>query len=659
MSDLFSNTLLWWQWAVLAAVPPLIVLLYFLKLKRRPIEVPSTYLWSRAIEDLHVNSIWQRIRQNLLLFLQLLLVALVMLALIRPGCRGTSLSGHRFIFLIDTSASMSAQDGGSTRLAAAQQRALALIDQMSRGDVAMVISFSNEARVEQSFTDNRSLLSERVQQIQATARPSDLAEALRAAAGLANPGRMSEAGNPEDEQVAGALPATLYLISDGGFQPVADFALGNLDPQFLPVGSAVDNVGIVAFTTERNAEKDEQVQAFARLENRGAQDVTVALSLYRGTQLLDAQQLAIAAGATGGARFDLREPEPGILRLEITAPDALLLDNVAYAAINPRRPVNVLCVTAGNAALRAALETPAARLMAAVTFVEPEFLKSDEYRQQAAGGDFELVIYDRCAPPQMPLASTVFIGQVPPAPGWSVGDRIAPVQIIDVERAHPLVAMPDPTHVRIVEGFAVRGPGGAQTLLESQGGPLLVVAPRQGFEDAALGFVIVDTNSKGETVPNTDWPNGYSFPIFWQNTLTYLAGGGRAEAAPSVRPGDSLALRSLTPVERLRIQTPDKETITLERAGQSLFPFGNTERPGTYSVFEGQSPEPGQWFAVNLFDPRETNLKPVEAVTIGASRVAAAQGSQSTRRELWKSLVVLGLLVLVFEWYVYNRRVYF
>lgn len=198
MSGLFNNTLQLWQWAVLAAVPPLIVLLYFLKLKRRPLEVPSTYLWRRAIEDLHVNSIWQRIRRNVLLFLQLLLVALIMLAVLRPGCRGTTLVGDRFIFLIDTSASMGAKEPGGSRLELAKRRVVELIDQMLRGDVAMIISFSNEARIEQSFTDNRRLLRERVQRIQGTARPSDLLEALRAASGLANPGQTSEAGNPVD-----------------------------------------------------------------------------------------------------------------------------------------------------------------------------------------------------------------------------------------------------------------------------------------------------------------------------------------------------------------------------------------------------------------------------------------------------------------------------
>ena len=81
----FLPTLSAWQWALIAAVPPAVVALYFLKLRRQPLEVPSTYLWQKSIEDLHVNSLWQRIRQNLLMYLQLLLLLLVIFALLRPA----------------------------------------------------------------------------------------------------------------------------------------------------------------------------------------------------------------------------------------------------------------------------------------------------------------------------------------------------------------------------------------------------------------------------------------------------------------------------------------------------------------------------------------------------------------------------------------------
>ena len=65
----FSSPLGLPAWFVLAGVPVGIIALYFLKLRRRPVRVPSTILWRRSLEDLHVNSLFQRLRRNLLLVL--------------------------------------------------------------------------------------------------------------------------------------------------------------------------------------------------------------------------------------------------------------------------------------------------------------------------------------------------------------------------------------------------------------------------------------------------------------------------------------------------------------------------------------------------------------------------------------------------------------
>src|SRR3954466_14123203 len=95
-------------WATLAGIPVGIIALYFLKLRRRPVQVPSTLLWRRSVEDLHVNSLFQRLRRSLLLFLQLLAVLLVILALLGPRMKGMVSQGGRVILAIDNSASMSA-----------------------------------------------------------------------------------------------------------------------------------------------------------------------------------------------------------------------------------------------------------------------------------------------------------------------------------------------------------------------------------------------------------------------------------------------------------------------------------------------------------------------------------------------------------------------
>ena len=198
----FINMLSWWLWLILAAVPPAILALYFLKLKRRPLEVPSTYLWHKSIEDLHVNTIWQRLRRNLLLFLQLLLVLLIMIAVLRPGMEGSKLLGNRFIFLVDNSASMQASDLTDSRLAEAKLLAKRDIEKMQPGDVAMVVSFSNTPKVEQMFTEDKGALLRSVKAIKPTTRSTSLAEAIKVASGLANPGRSSS--DATDVQVAEA-----------------------------------------------------------------------------------------------------------------------------------------------------------------------------------------------------------------------------------------------------------------------------------------------------------------------------------------------------------------------------------------------------------------------------------------------------------------------
>lgn len=656
----FINTLNLWQWLVLGLVPVAIVALYFLKLKRQPLEVPSTYLWSRTIEDLHVNSIWQRLRQSLLLFLQLLLIAILMLACLRPGWRGARLTGDRFIFLVDTSASMTATDVEPTRLEAAKKQILGLIEQMQAEDVALVISFSDVARIEQSFTSNRSLLRQKVNQIKPTNHTSDLREALRAAAGLANPGRTSEAGNANDVQVAEALPATLYLYTDGGFAAVPDFSLGNLTPKYVPVGSeSPQNVGIVAFSAERNPEKPEQWQAFARLENTGDDDVNVVVSLLRDDRLQDAQTAAVPAHGHAGVKFELPDMERASLQAVVDHHDHLALDNRAYAALDPGRRSRILLVTPGNEALRLALDTDEARELADVTVAAPAELETKKLQDQAAAGHWDAILYDRCVPKIMPQANTLFVGRVPPVSGWSQGPKTVRPVVIDTDRVHPLMQYLELGDVLIVEGWPLKAPPGGASLVDADIGPLYSIAPREGFEDAALGFEILGADDKGKVEAKTDWIIRRSFPVFAMNVIRYLGGMARGGGEMStVKPGQPMVLRSESMVDRMAVQRPDGQRAEVLRQAQGQFVFTNTDQLGIYSAFEGRNPKPSRQFAVNLFDARESDLKPRSKIELGHEEVTGAGGLEPARKELWRWLLTVGLLVLVFEWYIYNRRVY-
>ncbi|MGD0042594.1 MAG: BatA and WFA domain-containing protein, partial [Isosphaeraceae bacterium] len=177
------------RWFVLAGVPVGIIALYFLKLKRRPVKVSSTLLWRKSLEDLHVNSLFQRLRRNLLLFLQLLAVALAMLALAGLRSRGTGGQEQRYVLMIDNSASMAATDVPPSRLENAKEKARKVVTSMDSDDLAMVVSFGETARVVSNYTGDKRALLQRIDSIPPTQSTTSLREALQVAAGLANPSR--------------------------------------------------------------------------------------------------------------------------------------------------------------------------------------------------------------------------------------------------------------------------------------------------------------------------------------------------------------------------------------------------------------------------------------------------------------------------------------
>ncbi len=690
MNELFRNTLSPLQWAAIAAVPPAILALYFLKLKRQPLEVPSTYLWKKSIEDLRVNSLWQRLRQSLLLLLQLLAVALAILALLRPGWQGTELAGGRLIFLVDNSASMSTADasaddlvtdGDQTRLVVAKEKVAGLIDQMDRGMTAMIVSFSQQPTVVQQFTDNTRLLRERLATIEPTNGPTDLAGALELADGLANPSRVTvQEGAPEVEVVP-PEPATLFIFSDGRFGQVEDFALGNLEPIYVPLGSpATGNLAITALETRRSESELGQLQAFVQAANYSDEPIDSVVELRRGGQFLDAQRLTLPPGKAAGVTIAIGESSPatgaGTLEARLTkdslagVEDRLEIDNRAYAAINESMPSRVLLVTSGNVAVEQALATGSVGRLGAVEIREPSYLLTDDYEKQAAAAAYDLIVYDRCEPKASPRSSTVYLGTRPPSTAWrerEVESMTVP-QVIDWNRSHPLLAHVELGNFDIVETQVLDPPPGSAVLIEAASGPIAAVAARDGYEDVVIGFPIL-VEVDGALQRNTDWINRHSFPTFWLNVLEYFV-SRQAVGDRSLRPGEPIELRPLAPsTETITITTPSGTKETLRRRGEAPFVFRQTEEVGIYRVNEagGES----RRFAVNLFDPSESDVRlrteetpedaeaaRIASLKVGNIDIAAAAGAAPARQELWRPLLlgVLGLLML--EWYIYHRRVY-
>jgi hypothetical protein len=442
--------------------------------------------------------------------------------------------------------------------------------------------------------------------------------------------------------------------------------LGNLTPQYFPIGSVEipANVGIVAFAIDDEAVTDGKLDAYAQLQNSLDSERQVKVSLSVDGELLDAQSSPVLkAGATAGMSFDLSRllgsiSQPMIVQLKIEDEDCYDLDNQVQIVLNPPRPRNVLVVTPGNDYLRLALETELIKKLAKIQVKGRDFLETPEYAEQSNLGGYDLIIYDQCQPKTLPQCNTMFLGAIPADASWNWSEPQFPTAIIDFDRSHPVMYGIQLTQVMIVEGRGLTGPKGVQTLLESTYGSIMAVAPRSGFEDLVIAFPLQGTDAQGNLTINTNWPSQLSFPLFISNVIQVLGGGSRLLVAQNVSPGDSARLPMPQSTEEVQVKMPDQQSVSIARSPNNEFIFSQTNQVG---VYEGRPKSDSQaqpvLFAVNLMDAKESDLVVREQLALGDEQVVGDRSEQPARQEYWKWLVALGLVVLIAEWVIYNRRV--
>jgi hypothetical protein len=608
--------------------------------------------------------------------------------------------GERRIYIIDHSASMQASDSKPSRLDVAREKAMKLIQDAASNDSAMVIATSDRASVEQGFTNNRSLLEKAVERIEPTAQLTDVSEAFRVAAGLANPGRMSFEDNV-DIQVADAVPATVYFLSDGAVGELDESEFGQLKIEYVPIGQPdTPNAGILSFAIQRSETQEAQtnpgsISAFARMIQHGSQAIECTASLYWNDALVDAQKVQLQPEQETGIQFELEGIESGTLKLQLDHPDALPLDNVAYAAIRPDRQVSILLVTAGNTALETALRTQRITQIAKVQIEPISYLSSQDYQTNASESKYDLILYDSCSPEKMPAASTLFLGSVPPAdiqptvplgnsatlttntpsnapektdsptsaiepeenPKWTFGELSGPVIVLDVNRSHPISQYLEMASVGIVEARTVRPPSSGAVLMIADSGPLFAIAPRGPYQDAVLGFDIVRPSAEGFEI-NSDWGIKRSFPVFVLSAVENLAGGITEASAASVQPGLPVQLILSNRFEKYQIVDPKGKIETIQRSGDGRFLYTKTDQLGVYEVRAEGLEEPVERFCVNLFSNRESDLQVGLELKTGAESIAATSNTIRARQETWRWLLLLAIGFLMFEWMVFNRRIF-
>lgn len=654
-------------------VVPSLLLLYFLKLRRREMEFASTILWKKSIQDLQVNSPFQKLRKNLLLLLQLLLLMLLLLALSRPISQYTPGAGKSSVILIDRSASMSANDvDGKSRLDSAKEKAAELVDTMDRNATAMVIAFDDDARTVQPFTSDRASLKRAINSIEPTDRKTKLKLAYQLA-------EAQVAFLPEQNRT-NVEPPEVWVYSDGRIAD-ADQLQIRAPVKLVQIGGEnAKNIAVVALSAKRNYERPTEVQIFARLANYGPEAVKAQVQLSispidPADPARDAYAVARVAEvslppdrwndqqrteAEKNADFAVRDSVEFSVDLTTAAVvkveqmnkqgDALAADDAAAVVVPPPKALTLLLVTQGNYYLERAVDS--------LPVQKPQQMTPEEFDAKVPG-DFDVIIFDRHSPKALPPAgSFIYFGGV--GPGLKVTADMKDGQpvlvdemsVLDWRRDHPILRHLNLGKVYATPGIKLNVPPESLVLIDGVKGPMVALHREGRGTHVFVAFDLLQSN----------WPLRVSFPIFLQQTVQFLALGGDLNVREGFAPGASpnISRNNLSRAaggepKRIELIGPaGSKSIDIPPTGDFSLPA--LERVGVYRI----DPVVPQFerIAVNLLDASESNLLPVKTVP-GGSGEAISGAAQKSRLELWWWIVAcVALPLTILEWWVYTRRVH-
>jgi Ca-activated chloride channel homolog len=606
-----------------------IILMYMLRLRRRELLVSSTLLWQKLLRDREANAPWQKLRRNLLLFLQLLILALLVLALTRPFIPVPTVVSGSVVVLLDGSASMQATDVELDRFTAAKSEILILINNLGGLDRMTIIQVDQTPHVLASATNDRAVLRRALDMAQPGTASGDWAAAFALATGAAQ----------------GFRDARIVIVSDGGLP--AGLPPLPAETVYLPIGQSGENLAISALATRERVPVAESSgegspaggpQLFASVSNNGQIDRQALLSLSLDGALYDSRRITIPAGSSSNLTWQLPEGTAVIeARLSENEQDYLALDNVARAVHEGGAANRALLVTSGNLFLE--------RIFSVLPGIElfrssPENLATGE----TASG-FDLYIFDGIVlPDPLPTADMLIIN--PPASNalFQVTGVFSTTTLTRLSES-PLLQYVEWPAVNVMEAKMVTAPW-AQTIIGAEGGPLLLAGEAQGQRIAILTF----------DLHHSDLPLRIAFPILMANITDWLNPGRAFDAPTGLQPGEPVSIRPGATTTAVTVVKPDQTSWTAAVAEADLF-FTETEQLGLYQVSlrDASGVRPAGAFAVNLFAPGESAIAPATTIQVGQTTVSTAGREDVGQRELWPWLAAAALFVLIVEWWVYHR----
>jgi len=581
---------------------PIIILLYMLRPKNKPMNIPSLYLWQSLKEEIESASKLKKLKSSILMVLQIIIVLLLSIILADAYIRDNNAS-EKVLLVVDSSYTMASSDVEGNRLTQAKQLANQYIDGLNNGTAISLMVLEDIPRMILTNETDGTLVKKAIDDIQVMDGLGDLSIAKETIELVREDGQ--EVIYFGDRRLAGAI---VYST----IKNTKNYSVHQLSY------TKYDELGTISVLTE--------------VFNQDDTEALIPLSLYIDGQFFGAKQLLIEAKSSGKIFFEDIPITTRELKIELDVSDNLKIDNQAYGLVTQEKTKKALLVTPSNVFLEKILRLyPNIELFVASTSALEE---ETSLQLQSTYSGYDLYIFDRLFPNEFPsdgnliLIDPIDLKEIPTV-GYVENPKFS-------TNNHEITQHIEATEfsVRIASIFKDINP--RDVIYMTEFGPTAYSTEINKVKTVVFGFDLHDT----------DLPLSLEFPVLMMNTLDYLIQNSLVENVSLVT-GDSVMISILPSATDAFITLPDgkKQTLSTQK-GEAIFTGAN--QVGTYLV-EEVTPTGSVFDAFTINVPKLME----NSETLDSSQEGADQFLAKSLGYIFGYIVVI---VILSEWFIYSVR---
>ncbi len=597
--------------ALLGSASGVLLALYLLDRQRKK-QTVATLRFFTALDREPQYKHRRRLQQPWSLLLQLLSLALLLLAIAQLRIGSPDRYSRDHVLILDTSAWMAARSGPGRLIDQARATAKAYVRSLPGNDRVMIVRADALATPATLFESDRSKLERVIDQTQPGAAVLNLEQALV----FAREAQKMQAQRPGEIAFAGAgripanapppqLPANLRVLS---------------------VNGPAENLGLRKLGARRSLNTPDAWEIFVAVKNYGKVPHAVPLMVQFGGAPVGTRRFNLAPGAEDNATFRFSTRAAGWLEARLGTHDAFQGDDRAVLELPARDKLPVTIYTDRPETLKPVLN--------AIAELKPQFLPVARYQPKP---DARIVILDRFGPPAAPQVDSIWIAPPVARSPVAVKGGARPRKLTRWRSDSELGAGLHGKDIELSQAQVFTTQAGDIPIAESDAGALIVARPGTP-KVVVLGFHPLESGMKYEL----------STPLLFANVLRWMSPDTFKTVELVTGPVGtvSVPLETETDPRSVKVMTEDGRTLPFTISGRELRFFSGSM--GIVRVLTGAREAV---YSLTMPEPGDIAWDPPSA----RKGVPRRLPFQPNSRDIWQWLAVLGGLGLLAEWLLFGR----